>query len=89
MANAVTTFEAALATTSLSLGQQAEVKTHSDQMARDLWIHFCDHEVRHLDAIAEASPLDAEIQARVADLKQVVAQMKLNGMPDVALLEVV
>jgi hypothetical protein len=88
MPNAVTDFEVSLATTSLSLGQQAEVKVLSDKMASDLWIHFCDHEIKHLNSIALADPLNAETQRRVTTLKDVVTDMRVNGMPDVTTLEV-
>ena len=88
MANAVTVFEVEMTKTSLTADQRLlEVKPLSDQLCRDLWVHFCDHQIKHLDAIALANPTPT-VQQRVDVLKQVIEQMKLNGMPDVALLEV-
>lgn len=89
--NAISVFEESLKSTSLSLDQRAEVKVLSDKMAADLWIHFCDHELKHLDAMAAKAEnlLNQEVQNRIAVLKTVVQEMKVNGMPDITLLEVV
>jgi hypothetical protein len=88
VANAVANFESALDKTTLSAEQKLEVQPLSDTLCAELWQHFCDHELKHLDALAATAPLDLILQERVATLKAVVEQMKLDGMPAITDLAV-
>lgn len=82
--NAVTRFENDLATkTTLTEAQRLEVRVYSNVLWRDSWAHHCDHQQRHLDAIALTNPLDLELQQRVTLLKTVIDLMRVEGMPEI------
>jgi hypothetical protein len=67
----------------VSSEQKVSVEILTDALWRESWAYHCDHQDKHLDAIALANPDDKEIQARVALLKEVIAAMRAEGMPEI------
>jgi hypothetical protein len=70
----------------VSLEQKGEIEPLTDKMWRDSWAYHCDHQIKHLDAIALANVGNRTVLDRVALLKSVVETMKSEGMPEIALI---
>jgi hypothetical protein len=93
--NPVAIFEEALAKTSLTPGQIAEVRVLSDALWAASWEHHCLHLKKHLEAIAPVSQIPGDpvlvegaeviaVEDSVTTLSSVVDRMLMEGMAPIA-----